>query len=58
MMTLTSGVARGASLSPGELRTMIRGYYDAREWTECGFVPGEKAAGLGVAEVTRASSPR
>jgi aldehyde:ferredoxin oxidoreductase len=55
---LTSGVAQGTSLSPGELRTMIRSYYDARGWTEHGFVPSAKVDGLGFPGLTLSSSPR
>jgi aldehyde:ferredoxin oxidoreductase len=48
---LSSGVARGTGLTPGELRDMIRGYYRARGWDESGFVPERKLAELGLTEV-------
>ena len=34
---------------PDELREMIRGYYQARQWDEHGFVPGWKLEQLGIA---------
>jgi aldehyde:ferredoxin oxidoreductase len=45
---LPTGVARGASLTPPELREMIQGYYRAREWDDDGFVPGKKITELGI----------
>jgi hypothetical protein len=45
---LLSGLARGASLTPPELREMIQGYYRAREWDEDGFIPEEKLNELGI----------
>jgi aldehyde:ferredoxin oxidoreductase len=45
---LPTGVAAGVGLSPGELREMRRGYYEARGWDENGFVPQEKIDELGV----------
>ena len=50
---LSSGVARGTTLSPIELREMIRGYYEARGWDERGFVPEGKLAELGLGTVRR-----
>jgi aldehyde:ferredoxin oxidoreductase len=47
---LTSGIAAGARVTASELREMLRGYYDAREWDEHGFVPAAKRAALGIAE--------
>jgi aldehyde:ferredoxin oxidoreductase len=45
---LPTGVAAGVGLDPGELRDMVRGYYQAREWDEDGFVPERKLAALGI----------
>jgi aldehyde:ferredoxin oxidoreductase len=45
---LQTGVARGVCVSPDELREMVRGYYQARQWDENGFVPEWKAAELGI----------
>jgi aldehyde:ferredoxin oxidoreductase len=45
---LPTGVARGASLTPSELREMIQGYYRAREWDEDGFIPEKKINELGI----------
>jgi aldehyde:ferredoxin oxidoreductase len=39
---LRTGVAAGAGLSRDELRAMVRGYYEARQWDENGFVPDSK----------------
>jgi aldehyde:ferredoxin oxidoreductase len=46
--SLATGAARGAGLTPAELREMIRGYYDARGWDERGFVPAEKQKELNI----------
>jgi aldehyde:ferredoxin oxidoreductase len=46
---LATGVAAGVGLSPGELREMLKGYYQAREWDENGFVPAWKLEALGIA---------
>jgi aldehyde:ferredoxin oxidoreductase len=46
---LATGVAAGVGLSPGELREMLKGYYQAREWDENGFVPASKLEALGIA---------
>jgi aldehyde:ferredoxin oxidoreductase len=45
---LPTGVASGVGLSPSELREMVRGYYQAREWEESGFVPARKLEELGI----------
>jgi aldehyde:ferredoxin oxidoreductase len=45
---LSDGVAPGAGLTRDELQDMIRGYYQAREWDERGFVPRRKLAQLGL----------
>jgi aldehyde:ferredoxin oxidoreductase len=45
---LPSGVARGASLTPAELREMIQSYYRAREWDENGFIPEKKLTELEI----------
>jgi aldehyde:ferredoxin oxidoreductase len=45
---VTTGVARGVGLSPDELREMVRGYYQARQWDENGFVPARKLKELGI----------
>jgi aldehyde:ferredoxin oxidoreductase len=47
--TLTTGAASGAALTPGELREMLRGYYQARQWDERGYVPDSKVEQLGIA---------
>ena len=46
--TLPDGVAAGTRLSRTELREMLRGYYQAREWDEHGFVPDRKRQELGM----------
>jgi aldehyde:ferredoxin oxidoreductase len=46
--TLPTGVGNGVGLSPDELREMIRGYYQAREWDERGFIPPSKLEQLGI----------
>jgi aldehyde:ferredoxin oxidoreductase len=45
---LPTGVARGVGLSPDELREMVRGYYQARQWDDNGFVPEWKLEELGI----------
>jgi len=45
---LTTGVAAGVGLSPTELRLMVRGYYEARGWDQCGFIPARKRDELGI----------
>jgi aldehyde:ferredoxin oxidoreductase len=45
---LPAGVAEGAAVSRDELQEMIRGYYQAREWDERGFVPERKLQQLGI----------
>jgi aldehyde:ferredoxin oxidoreductase len=47
--SLPTGVGAGVGLSPDELREMVRGYYQAREWDENGFVPEWKLQELGIA---------
>ena len=46
--TLPTGVTKGVGLSPDELREMVRGYYQARQWDDNGFVPTRKLKELGV----------
>jgi aldehyde:ferredoxin oxidoreductase len=46
--SLPTGVAQGVSLTPAELREMIRGYYNARGWDENGFVLEEKLRELSI----------
>jgi aldehyde:ferredoxin oxidoreductase len=46
--TLSTGVGKGVGLSPSELREMLRGYYEARQWDADGFVPDWKADALGL----------
>ena len=46
--TLPTGVAQGVGLSAAELREMIQGYYQAREWDENGFIPERKLKELGL----------
>jgi aldehyde:ferredoxin oxidoreductase len=43
-------VGGGARLSRAELQEMIRGYYDARQWDEDGFVPESKLNSLQISE--------
>jgi aldehyde:ferredoxin oxidoreductase len=45
---LSTGVTTGVGLSPDELREMVRGYYQARQWDEHGFVPEWKLQELGI----------
>lgn len=49
---LTTGVARGTGLAPGELREMIRGYYQARDWDDAGFIPASKLEALGITDAS------
>ncbi len=51
---LPTGVARGVGLSRDELRGMVRGYYEARQWDDNGFVPEQKLEQL---EITMAAGP-
>ena len=52
---LPTGVGKGVGLSPAELREMIRGYYEARQWDDHGFVPPWKLEALGLPPVRTAS---
>ena len=45
---LPTGVAQGVGLTTAELREMIHGYYQAREWDENGFIPENKLKELGL----------
>ena len=45
---LPTGVARGIGLSPDELREMLRGYYQARQWDEKGFVSARRLQQLEI----------
>ena len=54
--TLPTGVARGVGLSANELREMIQGYYDARQWDKSGFIPEAKLEELGLASVPNRAS--
>lgn len=45
---LPTGVAAGVGLSRDELREMVGGYYEARQWDEHGFVPEWKVEELGI----------
>jgi aldehyde:ferredoxin oxidoreductase len=45
---LPTGVAAGIGLSRTELRDMVSGYYEARQWDEHGFVPARKLEELGI----------
>ena len=45
---LPTGVGKGVGLSPDELRDMVRGYYQARDWDENGFIPAWKLEELGI----------
>ena len=54
---LPTGVARGVSLTPSELREMIQGYYRAREWDEDGFIPEKKLTELGIRAFSRPLHP-
>jgi aldehyde:ferredoxin oxidoreductase len=53
--TLATGVGKGVGLSPAELRDMIRGYYQARQWDDNGFIPAWKVEALGLPSVRTAS---
>jgi aldehyde:ferredoxin oxidoreductase len=46
--SLSTGVGKGVGLSPDELREMVRGYYQARQWDEDGFIPQWKLQELGI----------
>jgi aldehyde:ferredoxin oxidoreductase len=46
--TLSTGPAAGVGLDPDELRDMVRGYYQARDWDENGYVPARKLEALGI----------
>lgn len=46
--TVPDGPGAGAAVSRAELREMLRGYYQAREWDERGFVPERKRQELGM----------
>ncbi len=45
---LPTGVTRGVGLSADELREMVGGYYQARQWDANGFVPERKLKELGI----------
>jgi len=45
---LPTGVAAGVGLSRHELREMVGGYYQARQWDEHGFIPEWKIQDLGI----------
>ena len=45
---LTTGVGAGVALPPSELREMILGYYEARQWDQNGLVPAQKLDALGI----------
>jgi aldehyde:ferredoxin oxidoreductase len=45
---LPTGVGSGVGLSRDELRDMLGGYYEARQWDERGFVPEWKLQELGI----------
>lgn len=59
---LPTGVGKGVGLSPDELRDMVRGYYQARQWDENGFIPEWKLEWLGIpvttATATATPAPR
>jgi len=46
--SLPTVVGGGARLSRAELQEMIRGYYDARQWDEDGFVPESNLTSLQI----------
>jgi aldehyde:ferredoxin oxidoreductase len=48
---LPAGAGEAVGLSPAELREMLRGYYEARQWDEHGFVPQSKLAKLQLPSV-------
>ena len=54
---LASGVAAGVSLTAHELREMIRGYYDARELDQEGFVTAAKLRELDVLNASGGIEP-
>jgi aldehyde:ferredoxin oxidoreductase len=45
---LPTGVAAGVALSSDELRQMVRSYYQARGWDDCGYIPESKLAELNL----------
>jgi aldehyde:ferredoxin oxidoreductase len=45
---LPTGVAAGVALSSDELREMVRSYYQARGWGDCGYIPESKLAELNL----------
>jgi len=45
---LTEPLDNGAQLSGSELGMMIRSYYQARGWTEEGYIPQSKCDELGL----------
>jgi aldehyde:ferredoxin oxidoreductase len=55
---LPPGVGKGVGLSPDELREMIRGYYEAIQWDENGFVPDWKLEELGIGSSFRCTGSR
>jgi aldehyde:ferredoxin oxidoreductase len=50
--SLPTGVAQGIGLTSDELREMIQSYYQARGWSENGFVSKEKLNDLGLPTVS------
>ena len=46
--SLPTGVAQGVGLTAAELREMIQGYYQAREWDKNGLIPEKKLRELGI----------
>ncbi len=50
---LPTGVAKGIGLTAPDLDMMIRGYYQARGWTEDGLIPDEKLRKLDLLDIVR-----
>jgi aldehyde:ferredoxin oxidoreductase len=54
---LPTGVGKGIGLSPEELRDMVRGYYEAREWDQNGFIPASKLEELDLTPASYQPGP-
>jgi aldehyde:ferredoxin oxidoreductase len=50
---LPTGVTKGIGLTAPDLDKMIRGYYQARGWTEDGLIPDEKLRELDLLDIVR-----
>jgi aldehyde:ferredoxin oxidoreductase len=54
---LPTGVAAGVALSSDELRQMLRSYYQARGWDDCGYIPESKLAELNLPPLGASAHP-